>query len=228
MTIQTYWHKIRNEVLVAQKTISRPLFLADGMPRSGSTLVYNYLRLCLTERYGPTVESGWIGDIKEFPSAEAYCVKAHGVSRLLYSRAKFSCYTYRDLRVALVSGLRKFGRKPNIATCQSFIRKDQLARKHATIVFKYEEILANKRVTIERLIDALEVNTTSSTIEEALSRQITLGISEGERQRDTQMHGGHATGTKDGDWRDVLDGEFLSELHDKYSWWFEANDYPIK
>ena len=226
MRYRSYLSKLKSEVLLYSKGCETSVYLSDGMPRSGSTLVYNALRLCLQENYGDKLVCGWVGDLSTMPKATAYCIKVHGATRPVYRKATFTCYTYRDLRTALVSGHRMFNRTPTLALARSFIKKDQLARRVANRVYRYEHIVGNKRELIEDLIQGVGGNADSSRIMSQLSK-IRIGNDSTAPELETQMHGGHATGTMPEDWREELSVKFLDELYTNFAWWFEDNGYAI-
>lgn len=227
MNYLSYLNKLKSELLLFAKGSKSSLYLSDGMPRSGSTLVYNAMRLCLQEVYRETLVSGWVGDLVKLPEAPAYCIKVHGVTSPIYRRATFACYTYRDLRTALVSGQRKFDREPTLDLARSFIKNDQRARRYADRVYKYENIVNDKRSFVEDLIAGLGFKVRASTILSSLN-EIRLGTDGAAPATETQMHGGHGTGTKPDDWRTELSKSFLDDLYGAYAWWFEDNGYVIE
>lgn len=103
-----YWLKL------SLKLKNKPLILSAGMPRSGSTLLFNILRVILSERWSDQLSAGWEGYILQLPEGKAYLVKTHNINRFYKFRAKHAFYTYRDVRVAAVSNMRKFNLTPTV------------------------------------------------------------------------------------------------------------------
>lgn len=68
------------------------LLLAAGMPRSGSTWLYNALRLLLQ----PPVRSGWVADYQPDHPAPVHLVKLHQPEAALAARAAGIFLSYRE------------------------------------------------------------------------------------------------------------------------------------
>jgi len=200
------------------------LVLAAGMPRSGSTLLYNIVRLCLVQLHGEKLLAGWISDIRRSPVRPVCLVKTHQIG-LLYLRASRIFYSYRDVRDALVSSQRKFGLVPAIELCRTWIKEDATARKHASAVFRYEEFTVNQSAAIERVASVLGIDVDVSAVLESIpgtstDRSATTGY-----DKQTLQHGGHATETGTGAWRTELDRRLLDSINDNFGWWIDQNGY---
>jgi len=72
------------------------LILSSGMPRSGSTLLYNILRLCLEKKHGAELVSGWLDDFDNLPKGRVYLLKTHNTNLYYALRSQYVFYTYRD------------------------------------------------------------------------------------------------------------------------------------
>jgi hypothetical protein len=81
------------------------LVLCAGIPRSGSTWLFNAARLLL-ERRGP-VTSGWIEDVGRSPDPDATTlIKLHGFDERLATRADVVLTSRRDLVEIAASAVR--------------------------------------------------------------------------------------------------------------------------
>jgi len=112
------------------KLSTKPLIVSAGMPRSGSTLLFNILREILVIKWKTRLSSGWEGDFISIPKGSAYLIKTHTLSHFYRWRARYCFYTYRDVRVAAVSVLRKFGQQITLESIRSMIRQYEIAKKN--------------------------------------------------------------------------------------------------
>ena len=202
------------------------VFLAAGMPRSGSTLLYNIVRLCLEQMYGEELLSGWISDIRKAPMRPVCLIKAHNVG-LLNLRAKELFYSYRDIRDALVSAQRKFGTDPSLELCRSWIKEDQMARKYASAVFRYEEFTVDQQGAIERVAEILNTSIDISAVLEAIPGAGKDGVVSNGYDKETLLHGSHGTNTGQGDWRTEIDKKLVDDINTEFFWWFEKYQYDL-
>lgn len=120
---------IKHWMQLTLKLSFKPLILSAGMPRSGSTLLYNILRETLEIRWGNRLSSGWCGDIFQLPKGDAFLIKTHNIDNYYKYRAKHIFYTYRDVRVASVSSIRKFNDTPSIESIRCVINQYLIAQK---------------------------------------------------------------------------------------------------
>lgn len=84
--------------------LTAPLFLSAGIPRSGSTWLFNALRLLLKQRYS-RVYSCWIDefDTNTAQKADVALVKIHEANPELAARAEKIFTSHRDLRDIAIS-----------------------------------------------------------------------------------------------------------------------------
>jgi hypothetical protein len=201
--------------------------LAAGMRRSGSTLLFNILRLCLEQDRPHRVASGWIDSLQRDRLATTYLAKCHKVPRLLAWRSSHIFYTYRDVRTVLVSLERKFGWEPTLDRCDKLIREDVRARRYADRRYSYEQVVENTRHVIEDVAAVLRLNPDVAEVERQLPAARVDGTGFG-ADATTMLHGGHATGTSSTDWHTVLPRDLRNEIAHRYSWWFCDSGYPLE
>jgi len=207
------------------------LILAAGMPRSGSTLLYNIIRLCLENKYQDALVSCWIEDVLDFPRGKIYLIKLHsidGIYRIFSWRASLIFYSYRDIRDVLVSRERKWGKKPSIAICKKYIQPDVAAKKYANYIFKYEDFSNNLEGTIRFIANKLGIEVdTSKVLNDLPSAWVDSRKNTG-YDKITIMHGGHSTGTEPGTWRTSLPTELQNRIKEEFSWWLKENNYDLE
>ncbi|MCB0508971.1 MAG: hypothetical protein KDD21_11800 [Bacteroidetes bacterium] len=96
-------------------------YFSAGMIRSGSTLLYNILRIILQMKYNGNISCGWIDDYDKLEKNRRYLIKTHSINRKLVFGAEHIFYTYRDIRECLLSFKIRFGTEPTKALCDSQI-----------------------------------------------------------------------------------------------------------
>jgi hypothetical protein len=200
------------------------LVLSAGMPRSGSTLIFNVLRLCLEKRYGDALASGWVGELRKLGTAPAYLLKVHEVSPLLRLRSQIIFYTYRDIRDVLVSSQKKFGASPSMGVCRQYIAEYDAARRYADCMLRYETFNADLAGTVGLIAKALGITVVPDEIVAALPSA--KGSDRPGYDRKTLLHQSHATHTEAGSWRQVLSPELQSQIAREFAGWFAENGYP--
>lgn len=225
--LSTALMRVRSNLELLYYVGTHSLVLSAGMPRSGSTLLFNMIRNCLEYRYGDRVASGWIDDVKQIPQGSHYLLKSHNVDRVMALRSHAYFYSYRDVRDALVSSKRKFAQEPSIEYCRYYISGYITAERYATAMFKYEEFAANARPAIKVILKHLDIIAEVDEILDQLPELGELTGSEHNYDRKTLMHGKHATHTVAGEWREILQDSLLSQIHDEFGWWFEKHGYPL-
>lgn len=145
------------------------LILSAGMPRSGSTWLYNALRLLLLERHpGPgQLACGWVGDLARLPPAPCRLVKLHEYDATLAAQASFVVWSFRDLRDAMASQFRKFGTPPTLGLADYLIAQDARWTARADHVMRYEDLLSDPAGEVQRLAQALDLHLGAAASETA-------------------------------------------------------------
>lgn len=208
------------------KLKNKPLIVSAGMPRSGSTLLYNILREILSERWPECLSSGWESDIFQLPEGKAYLVKTHHIDGYYRFRAKHAFYTFRDIRVAAISSMRKFNKLPTIKEFRKQIGEYAIAKKLCDNIIKYEDLLSQPRDIIQQISQTLGVAVSADQIvEKTFNLQPDENISEAYSEK-TLLHKGHFTNTKNDEWRSLLPETLKKEVNTEFSWWFKECGYP--
>jgi hypothetical protein len=209
------------------------LVLSAGMPRSGSTWLYNALRLLLLRRHGGPGElaCAWVGDLHKMPPAECRLVKLHEFDATLAAQAGFVVWSYRDLRDALASQFRKFGTPPTLGLADYLIAQDARWQARADHVMRYEDMLADPAAEVLRLAQSLGMVDVgpheAATLADALS---TLsydsdGPRNGAYNELTLLHRGHVTDGRAGSWPNGLPAALEREIVVRHGAWFAARGY---
>jgi hypothetical protein len=207
------------------------LVLSAGMPRSGSTWLYNALRLLLAQRFPApgALACGWVGDIARIP-ADASCrlVKIHEWNAPLAAEAGFVTWSYRDLRDAMASQHRKFGGALTLPFADYLLRQDARWMARADHVMRYEAMLADPVQELARLAAALGLHDVDLP---ALRRTLDALSYDSEGPRNaayhelTLLHRGHVTDGRAGSWRNGMPVELARQIVTAHGDWFRARGY---
>lgn len=208
------------------------LIIAAGMPRSGSTWLYNAIRLVLVS--SPFIKDnfscGWIGDWRDIAKKEYMLVKVHEFENEMANEAEFIIYSYRDIRDAMASSLRKFGKIPSIEYADHLILMHEKWINVANTIISYDNILTEKLNIISELAHLFGVHLANpSTIVKDIE---TLSYeSNGTRNHIYHnvnlFHKNHITNGRPGSWVDYLDADLASKIEISHRKWFEKYGFSI-
>ncbi len=200
------------------------------MPRSASTWMYNVTRILLEKKYPGQVSAGWIKDYKELDKKPIMLIKIHQYDAGLARRAQTILYSYRDIRDAFASCIRKFGVKTTINFPRRLIYDDTHWKTDAHCIMKYEDFVSDQAVEIQKIAKTLEV--TNYTVEDILQeiKNLKKSASAEDKPHDKQslFHENHAT-TKGGhgNWENEVNGELLQQIETEFKDWFTEHQYTI-
>lgn len=214
-------------------TKDKTLILVTGMPRSGSTWLYNAARILIenTPSMANQFGCGWIGDWEKLPKKKIMLIKTHDYDHELVGYSRYILYSYRDLRDAMASAYRKFELVPSMEVADRFIDDDRRWIEVSSYAMHYETMLHNKEEIIKKLISVLKLSDTDPAKVIADIQLLHYG-STGEKNIDHNMtnlfHENHATTDgSHGLWKTSLDSNLVKEIEEKHKDWFLKNGYTI-
>ena len=203
--------------------------VSAGMPRSGSTWLYNAIRLIAIENniFGDSTPCGWCEDVDSNESS--WLIKIHTFDSLLSRNSDFIFYSYRDLRDALASNLRKFSTPIDISLVDTFIEWDNKWRKVADYSMKYEDMLKNPEQEIKNIGKLLGYSGNAHVIIDAIKKlNYDSNGSRNETYNEKNLfHKNHITDGRIGSWKGQIEPELLIEIEDRYKDWFLNNGYNL-
>ena len=201
--------------------------IAAGMPRSGSTWLYNVVRILLQRYKTSNVKftTGWVDDIPWKDSSANFLVKVHVPIDELYKKADLVFYSYRDLRDVLASHERKFATYPTVELANTFLKSDK-----SNYSMKYESMMAFPEKVIEAVCDVLQLQDIDFT--EVLNQVNQLNYqADGDKNdryhKANLYHSGHITNGHEGSWKGQLSDSLIRELESLYGDWFIKHQYLI-
>jgi len=208
------------------------IILSSGMPRSGSTWLYNAARLILlnSQKTHDLVSFGWIGDLDSIPKKKIMLIKIHSYDISWVKKSQIILYSYRDIRDALASAKRKFEQQPSIERADAYILQYKQWKNEADFIMRYESMLNDPLGTLEKLASTLNIKdvklTEILTEINSLSYQST-GIKNEAYNMENLLHKGHITNGSHGSWKGYLDDVLVKQIEDKFRDWFIENKYEI-
>lgn len=203
------------------------IIYSAGIPRSGSTLLYNILRTILIKKFGDDLTYGWIGDAETMQKSKINLIKTHEVNRIDYWRAYQTFFTYRDIRDVLVSRYRMFNKKPTYKIAKYHITNIELAKKRANLVLKYEDMLSDRLKQIPIILETLKIDLDPEWVLIQLPDPKKVTLKNDYHHEKTLLHANHITGTKKNEWKEILSPELQDQLLHEYEWWFRENGYEV-
>ena len=194
------------------------MYVAAGLPRSGSTLVYNVLRELLQFKHGEIV-SYWCKNSPEtVPENSIELIKTHRLIRRYRNSMIF--FTFRDIRTVAVSAFRMFDYPICMRTIRSYVRESFVALSSNAYMLKYERWRYDPVYLVSLLAEILGVLTSPKKVYLDVIRKM-----ETEDFNLTQFHPNHITNTKDEDWNEVIPVELQNKIKAEFSCWFECFGY---
>lgn len=192
------------------------MFISAGMPRSGSTWLFNVARLLL-ERQEP-ITSGWIDDLEQ-PLPKRVLVKVHMPNDALGGTI-LTCH--RDLRDVAAS-VQAMGWAEGRALLD-WVMNARLAYDYwsarAALDLSYERIIGEPEASGRALAAALGVPFEIGVLEAA-----DLPSPTDHRDPITNLHPNHRNDGRAGRWRDQLDPELARAIGAQHQRWLRAHNY---
>ena len=192
--------------------------LSAGIMRSGSTMMYNILRRILLIKYGDTLVAGWQNNMVDLPLGDFYLIKTHNMAPFVKAKPEHIFFTYRDLRTVEVSMNKFFGTPLSAEAIGYYILEYYRAEKSGAMMIKYEDLIADPKSFVSIIANSLAITVNAGAIH----------TGDIEYSRETLLHPGHITGTKDNEWRTLMPEDMQKQITQDYSWWFEECGYAVE
>ncbi len=210
-------------------SVQKPtLILNAGMPRSGTTWLFNIVRTMLTstEQMAQNFSCGWIGDLNTMPMKPVMLVKVHDFHPEYLKPASFILYSFRDIRDVLASMYRKFDKEPTLEAADIALGMYAHWMRHANFVMKYEDMMAGQKLKIaEELAGRFQLS--HLDIEKIVDEVEGMKASAGTETYDVNSlyHEGHITDGRHGSWEGIISPELEAQILQKHEAWFRHHGY---
>ena len=198
------------------------MIISAGMPRSGSTLLYNMLREILLVKWGRNLVAGWEGDVDLFSGADVYLVKTHTITIAHTVHADLLFFSYRDIRTVAVSTMRMFGQALSFESMRANVEEYRKAYVASDLTVSYEMLVEQPVDVIARLAETLRINVVPESIcERVLNLKPPMEGYAGE----SLLHKDHFRHTSDDAWFEIAPLELQQRVNDEFGWWFRECGY---
>lgn len=202
------------------------LILCNGMQRSGSTWLFNVVRLIVSENTAASeFAAGWHLDS---PTLKAVSVlKVHGVRMDLLSRARIVLYSYRDIRDAIASRRRIWGTPPTMELANAWVSECDFFEDRADFVMRYESMITDPTGTVSQVANTLGYSVDSQSIVEQVAALPNPGEGHGVHHPVSLLHRGHVTNGKPMQFREELPDSLLAEIERVHADWLLTRGYQL-
>lgn len=197
--------------------------LSAGMHRSGSTWLYNALRLIMESKVEGDYIKGFVsGNDTPFDVKNAV-IKIHVINPDYIEWADKIFYIYRDIRDVVASYVRWRG----IPMAEEGIDADIKAgieymwKAHMSI--EYNQIIKEP----EKLLFKMGYHLSTKIKPKSILIELEKIKNKKLKNTDpiTLMRVGHITDGRSNNYKEYLEPEYLSRIEDKYGWWLKQNEY---
>lgn len=201
-------------------------YVSAGLPRSGSTWLFNVLREVLYVKYGSRLYSFWEEDLESTPANAVILVKTHTLNSYYTQYAQKSFFTYRDIRTVAVSNFRMFQQTISMASIRAYMREFVIAQNTCDMLIRYEDLREWPIDVIKNIAQHLRIEVDAEDIhKEVASLKPPTGSTYSKK---TLLHPYHFTHTGDKDWHELIPQELQQQIHKEYRWWFKEFNYPME
>ncbi len=205
------------------------LYLVAGMNRSGSTWLYNVVRLLLARSGAPDLAAGWVEDREKLLKHRTAVVKVHIFDPSLLIEPYMVLTSHRDLRDVAASLARKFKLPASVEMTRYVFNQYRRWAELARFDMCYEAMIADAPAMVGQVAAALgvEVDATAQAEVAAEVDAAKRSIRADTRGFDPQtlLHTGHITDGRPGSWREDLSPERADEIVKGFRSWMELQGY---
>lgn len=210
------------------------LVLCAGIPRSGSTWLYNATRMILSGPGGPGddgVYGAWVESYDPADGASYHVVKLHEPDDHLVREAAVVLTSRRDLRDIAASALRRgwlAGESEVPDFLDGVVRKHRIWQRHSACEILYEHMVDDPAGQVRSIGTALGL-----VIPPPQARQIRAAIDslrfEGGDGRcydaENLLHRGHIRDGRIGYYSEVLTPALVEHINHRYGAWLREHGY---
>jgi len=209
------------------------IYVCAGMYRSGSTWLYNAVRLILAEAGVADLAAGWAGEKERIVAQRNSLIKIHEFDKALASTKNIVFTSHRDLRDVAASLIRKFQSSSPIELLRETVDAYTQWSRVASYDLRYENLLTDKAGELRKLARALRLpdKTLSVLPYEAVIVKIERekfleGRANAQRFDPVNLlHEGHVTDGRHGSWTDTLSDETVRAIEKEFRPWLVARAY---
>ena len=204
------------------------LVVCAGVHRSGSTWLYNAVRLILIDS-GKSVYGCFATNYDPKNEAEAHVVKTHNFVDSLNENADFVFTSKRDLRDIVASAVRRnlIDESDALPYLEKIMKREyEPWKRHSNLEIGYERMIRKKKPDyIKKLAEIMGIEDINPSEIIGKIESLTVPQSEEDFDEETQLHFGHITNGKYRTWAKTLCEYTVVAIEIKYSKWLKKNGY---
>lgn len=209
--------------------MKKKLILCAGIPRSGSTWMYNMIRLML-ERSGRTVYGAWIQDYQPEMSADVHLVKVHEpLGEDWLKKADVIFCSHRDLRDIAASSIRMGWAKNDeevITLLDNVLKMHSFWSAKASYELHYEDLLENSLAPAADMARVLGLHLKQQQLYQICQETDALEYRNGKvHDSITLLHPHHRQVGRHGRFRDELSPELIQQIECQFGPWLVNHRY---
>ncbi len=224
---------MRLDSATRHSTIGEMIYVCAGMPRSGSTWVFNAVRLLLQRAEVPDLAAGWIAERAHLLAHDNSVIKIHSFDVELAARADVVLTSHRDLRDVAASLQRKFktGFSPRLIH-EVFADYVQWS-KIAAYDLHYEDLLLDNLSELKAIATVLKLPSTTTAqlpcaevLQEIRKERFCENRSTTQRYDFINLlHDGHITDGRHGSWENFVPNDVVTAIENEFRDWMIAKGY---
>jgi len=211
------------------------IYVCGGMYRSGSTWLYNSMRLTLEAAGVPDLAVGWITDKDAILRHKNSLVKIHEFSAELASPENVILTSHRDLRDVSASMHRKYNTRFELQPLRDTVGAHAQWARLASYDLHYENLHKDKLRELRgvaanmRLPEAVVAKLAYEDILQEIEQQKYSTDRSAGRHFDSVslLHPGHFTDGRHGSWKKSVPADFVRAIEKEFGPWLTARGYPI-
>lgn len=204
------WH-VKRFLKILPSAVLGDLVMVTGVPRSGSTLIYNIVRLLKAQNSRRKCRANWINDFEFRPKiGEQVVLKTHDYDLMISWLPGTFIHSTRNLLEVASSTAKKNGEVPELQKIKIFRDWDLNWRKRADVFVEFVEV-KDVRKLIDRLAHGLKIEAYE---EETIIKEldcITKSKVDGEYDAQTLLQSGHVSGAGK-QWKELLPSQLQKEI----------------
>ncbi len=204
------------------------LVVCAGAHRSGSTWLYNAVRLILIDS-GKSVYGCFATNYDPKNEAEAHVVKTHNVVDYLKENADCIFTCRRDLRDIVASAVRRglIDESEALPYLEKIMKREYESwKRHSNLEIQYERMIRRKKPDyVKELAQIMGIEDIDPLDIIGKIDSLTVPQSKEDFNEETQLHHGHITNGKYRTWEGTLCKNTVTAIEVKYAKWLKQNGY---
>ena len=209
------------------------IYVCAGMPRSGSTWLFNAVRLLLKHAGVPDLAGGYVGQMEERLTHRNAIIKLHPFDAEIAAKADVILTSHRDLRDVAASSYRRTRDEFTTALMSRRVKNHIRWAQCADYDLHYEQLLIDKLAEVKKIAAVLKLpeETVDQLPYEAILREIegekfSEAVSETSQYDNVNLlFKGHITDGRHGSWKGIVPDDFIAVTEKEFRGWMVSKGY---